>query len=193
MQQICQSNEVDLNGWCMPYVLQLNAVWQRHRACSFNFMPLFIARLNVSILLGLIRAEPRLGRRRAIVSAAVDIPLVRDRFGCIFCEIANGVFRVVRSKLGCLRWLSSSSIRIVRRFETFAIMISFTGAAFRGPALTSLAILVTRIRVLLRRFRSRLRTSFRLSLLRRLIVRLGCGFQCKELRYHIESPNLSAH
>ena len=113
MPEIGQGYEIDLNGWCMPYVLNPQSVWQFHCAYPLDLLQFIIANLDVFVLSGFVRNEPGLVRGRSIISATIDMPCMLARFGCSFGKEALASY-LTRSQFGSFRRLLIA--RRIRRF-----------------------------------------------------------------------------
>ena len=113
MLQVCQGNEVDLNGWCMPYVLYAQSVWQFHCANSFDLLQFLIIYLNMFVLSGFVRDELGFIKGCSIVGATVDMLCMLARFGCSFSIEALASY-LTRSQFGNFRRLRTA--RRIRRF-----------------------------------------------------------------------------
>jgi hypothetical protein len=87
MPEVGQGYEINLNRWCMPYVLNPQSVWQFHCAYPLDLLQFFITDLNIFILFRFVRDEPGLIRDSNVTGATVDMPAVLTRFGHCFGKI----------------------------------------------------------------------------------------------------------
>ena len=113
MPEVGQGYEIDLNGWCMPYVLNPQSVWQFYCAYPLDLLQFLIADLNMFILFRFVRDESGLIRGSSVIGATVDMPVMLARFGhrfnkivFIYCTVRSQFYRRRRD----CRWL-----RIIRR------------------------------------------------------------------------------
>jgi hypothetical protein len=113
MPEVGQGYEINLNGWCMPYVLNPQSVWQFYYAYLLNLLQFLIADLNIFILFRFVRDEPGFIRGNSITGATVDMPVMLARFGHCFGKVAL-VYYTVRSQFCRFRKLLIA--RRIRRF-----------------------------------------------------------------------------
>ena len=113
MPEVGQGYEIDLDGWCMPYVLNPQSVWQFHCAYPLDLLQFLIADLNMFILFRFVRDEPGLVRDSNVTGATVDMPVILARFGHCFGKVAL-IHCTVRSQFCRFRRLLIA--RRIRRF-----------------------------------------------------------------------------
>jgi hypothetical protein len=111
--EVGQGYEIDLDGWCMPYVLNPQSVWQFYCAYFLDFLQFFIADLNMFILFRFVRDESGLIRGSCVSGATVDMLAVLARFGHCFGKVIF-VYCTVRSQF-CRRRRGCRWFRIIRR------------------------------------------------------------------------------
>jgi hypothetical protein len=113
MPEVGQDYEIDLNGWCMSYVLNPQSVWQFYCTYPLNLLQFLIADLNIFILFRFVRDEPGLIRDNSVSGATVDMLTMLARFDHCFNKVIFVHYTVrsqfYRRRRGC-RWL-----RIIRR------------------------------------------------------------------------------
>jgi hypothetical protein len=97
MPEIGQGYEIDLNGWCMPYVLNPQSVWQFHCAYSLDLLQFLIAYFNMFILFRFVRDKPGLIRDNNITGVTVDMLAVLARFGYCFSKVTL-IHYIIRSQ-----------------------------------------------------------------------------------------------